>query len=155
MQNYSNVNNVNSVKKKCFRKRKYNGSYSSKVSILSCNAANIRNKLLSLEKVVNDLHLSIFCIQETHQVKIGSIKFRGSENFQIYEKIRMNKGGGGLAIGVLKEFSPTWMRDGGNEAEALTIKFQVKNFNVRLVNAYAPQEYDNDDKKMHFLAVFR
>ena len=155
----SNVNNVYSVNKNKnrFRNRKWKKNElksSSKVSILSCNAASIRNKLLSLEKIVNDLHLSMFCLQETHEVKMGSIKFVGSENFQIYEKIRINKGGGGLAVGILKEFNPTWMRDGGDEVEALTVKFHVKNINVRLVNAYAPQEYDSLDKKMHFWKYF-
>ena len=110
------------------RKRKSKTSKHSSLSIFSCNAANIKNKLLSLEKIVNDLNISIFCLQETHEAKIGAIKFQTSENYQIYEKIRTNKGGGGLAVGILKDLNPSWIRDGGGEVEALTIKFKVKHF---------------------------
>ena len=130
-------------------KHKTRNNYQS-LTFFSCNAANIKNKLLSLEKVVNDLKLSLFCLQESHVKKVGSIKFKNSNNFQIYEKVRDKKGGGGLAIGIEKSLNPAWIRDGGDEVEAMTIKFSVQKFNIRIVNAYGPQEYDDEIKKHSF-----
>ena len=64
------------------------------LSFLSCNAASVQNKLLSLEKIVNELNISFFSIQETHAKKEGLIKFKNSNLFQIYEYIRTDKCGG-------------------------------------------------------------
>ena len=104
------------------------------LSFLSCNVASVQNKLLSLEKVVNDLNLSFFALQETHAKKEGSIKFKNSQNFQIYEHIRLQKSGGGLALGILKTLNPFWIRDGGIEVEAMTIKasFRILRFELSM-----------------------
>ena len=68
------------------KKRSYGNKSNTQLSVFSCNAANVKNKLFSLGKNVNDLNLSIVCLQETHMNKIGLIKFQNSSNFQIYEK---------------------------------------------------------------------
>ena len=120
------------------------------LSFLSCNASSIKNKLLSLEKIVNDLNLSFFALQETHAKKEGSIKFMNSQNYQIYEQIRTGKSGGGLALGICKSLDPFWIRDGGNEVEAMTIKASFKRLDIRIVNGYGPQEYDCELKKSLF-----
>ena len=72
------------------------------VVFMSCNASSIKSKLFSLEKIVNELKLSFFCLQETHVRKEGIIKFLNCDNYQIYELVRETKAGGGLAVGVLK-----------------------------------------------------
>ena len=41
--------------------------------------------------------------------------------FKFMKKNRNDKSGGGLAIGVLKELNPTWIRDGEDKVEAMTI----------------------------------
>ena len=83
-------------------------------------------------------------------VKEGLIRFQSDENFQMFEKIRDNKLGGGLVIGALKSLNPIWLNYGGSEAEAFTIQISVKNMKIRLVNAYGPQEYDDFHKKKFF-----
>ena len=64
--------------------------------------------------------------------------------------MRSKKSGGGLAIGVLNELNPVWVREGEDKVEALSIQISVKEMNVRIINAYGPQEYDDLDKKVQF-----
>ena len=99
---------------------------------------------------MNDTSLGIFAIQESHMLKAGSIKFQNSSNYQIYEKIRSLKSGGGLVLGVLNDLNPVWIRDGEDRVEAMTIQISVQNQSISIINAYGPQEYDNYDKKMLF-----
>ena len=58
--------------------------------------------------------------------------------------------GFGLAIGILKELNPVWICDGGDNVEALTIKISLKEMSTRITNAYGPQEYDEQQKKLNF-----
>lgn len=118
--------------------------------MFSCNAAGLKNKLLSLSKVINDLNLSVFCIQETHLVKEGCIEFQNGTSFQIFEKLRETRFGGGLAIGARHELHPVWLGDGGCDAEALTIQITIQEMKIRIVNAYGPQEYDENQRKAKF-----
>ena len=120
---------TNPVKYRKKNRRKRKGqikSYEQNMIFMSCNASSIKSKLFSLEKIVNDLKISFFCLQETHLKKEGSIKFRNSNNYQIYELVRKNKAGGGLALGVLNELNPCWIKDGGTEIEAMTVKISVQ-----------------------------
>ena len=116
--NSVNITNMstkfNHKKKHIRRKRKGHIKHETKaLSFLSCNVSSIQNKLLSLEKIVNDQKLSFFALQETHVKREGSIKFMNSKNYHIFEHIRLNKYGGGLALGILKELNPFWIPDGG------------------------------------------
>ena len=84
-------------------------------------------------------------------LKMGQIKFDGQKEYQIYEQVRSNKNGGGLALGILKDLEPVWLKDGGDLVEALTVKISLDNsIDIRLTNAYGPQVYDNQDKKDKF-----
>ena len=75
-------------KKLIRRKRKGKTKHQTKeLSFLSCNVSSIQNKCLSLEKIVNDLGLSFFSLQETHAKREGIIKLKNSKNYQIYEQI--------------------------------------------------------------------
>ena len=142
---YKNVKQKNRRPKACYKKNS-----NKPFSILSCNASNIKSKLYSLGKVVNDLNVSIFCIQETFMSKEGNIKFENSTEYQIFECIRNFKQGGGLAIGALKTLNPIWIKEGNNLVEALTIQVSVQKLNLRITNAYGPQEYDDIAKKIVF-----
>ena len=58
--------------------------------------------------------------------------------------------GGGVAIGVLNELEPSWISQGDDNTEALTIEIWLDNFPVRLVCGYGPQEYDSKERKDGF-----
>ena len=53
-------------------------------------------------------------------------------------------------IGALKDINPVWIGDGGNEVEAVSVKVSVTEMDIRIVNAYGPQEYDDINKKVKF-----
>ena len=118
--------------------------------MLSCNSASLKNKLFSLSKTIEDLNLSLFCVQETHFVKEGSVKFKGVDRFQIFQKLCDTKSGGGLCIGALQDLNPFWVGDRGCEVESMSIKITVQHMEIRVVNSYGPQEYDSSEKKENF-----
>ena len=78
--------------------------------------------MLSLSKVISDLNVSVFCLQETHVSKEGQLKFQNSQNYQIYEKVRSTKSGGGIAIGVLNDLCPVWIGEGEGNIETLSVQ---------------------------------
>ena len=131
-------------------KRKHIKDNSNILKVFSCNSAGLKNKLFSLSKIINDLSLSVFCLQETDLLKEGLIKFQNDQNYQIFEKLRETKSGGGLAIGAVNSLNPIWLGDGGSDVEAISIQISVQGMNIRVSNAYGPQEYDNVQKKINF-----
>ena len=67
------------------------------LKILGSNANGIVSKKKSLINLINSEKPSIFMIQETKSNKAGQIKIPG---FVIIERIRKNKAGGGILIGI-------------------------------------------------------
>ena len=48
-------------------------------------------------------------------------------------------------IGLINNLDPSWISEGDDEADALTVEIWVDGFSIRLICGYGPQE--NDDKK--------
>ena len=59
-------------------------------------------------------------------------------------------GGGGLALGCLKELQPIWVKEGDDQVEILSINIFVQNMKIRCCAAYGCQETDSVDKKDDF-----
>ena len=94
-------------------------------------------------------------LQETKLERSGRIRTPSSRNYTWYELHRTansQKGnkGGGLVIGVINNLNPSWISEGDDEAEALTVEIWVEGFPIRLVCGYGPQEYDNIERKDKF-----
>ena len=51
--------------------------------------------------------------------------------------------GGGVAIGILDVLQPSWVSEGDNSAETISVKIWVEGFSIRLICGYGPQEYDD------------
>ena len=62
--------------------------------------------------------------------------------------------GGGLAIEVLNSLDPSWISEGDDDAEALTVEIWVQGFPIRLICGYGPPEYDKKERKYGFLGLF-
>ena len=151
--NTVSINNVNKYDYKRKNRRPIRNKtkpVTNALKILSCNSFGLRSKLFSFSQVLNNIDLSMFCLQETHLLKEGSVKFKREKDFQMFEKLCETKSGGGLVIGALKELNPIWIGDVEKEVEALSIKISVSNRDIRVVNAYGPQEYDDILKKINF-----
>ena len=109
----------------------------------------------SLEHVLSVEKPSAIFLQETRLKRPGRIKTPSSSIYTWYELHRTDKaekgeGGGGLAIGVVNYLEPSWISEGGDDAEAITVEIWVEGFPVRLVCGYGPQECDSKDRKDSF-----
>ena len=59
----------------------------------------------------------------------GKIKL---DDYVVFEKVRKNRdGGGGLALGCIKEMKPIWVREGEEQVEALSVEIFVKTMKIR------------------------
>ena len=94
-------------------------------------------------------------LQETKLRRPNRIKTPSSKNYTFYELHRSKtaeKGetGGGLALGVLNSLEPSWISEGDDNCETITVEIWVEGFPIRLVCGYGPQEYDNPSRKQKF-----
>ena len=95
-------------------------------------------------------------LQETKLGRSGRIKTPSSKNYawcELHRTENASKGekGGGIAIGVLNTLEPSWVSEGDDETEAITIEIWLNGFPVRLICGYGPQEYDKTSRKYGFL----
>ena len=107
-----------------------------KKKLVGVICAGLRSKLESFDKILAETNCSIFFLQETKLRRQGAIKTPNSQNFAIFELIRKQKTGGGLAIGVVKELKPTWISEGNDEVEFFTVQINLEGFSIRCVNGY-------------------
>ena len=114
---------------------------------MGVNSAGLRSKLPTFRKIISELKPSVFCIEETKYKEIGRLKM---ENYFIYELVRKNREGGGLAFGCVKALKPAWVREGDDEVEALSVDIFVTNMKIRCCVAYGCQESDTIERRIYF-----
>ena len=106
-------------------KRRKAKQFSKVFRVMGVNAAGLKPKIPTFKKVIDNLQPSIFFIEESKFREEGKFKL---ENFLIFELVRESKdGGGGLAIGCLKDLKPVLARKGNDAIEAMTVNISVKN----------------------------
>ena len=71
------------------------------IKLVGVNSAGISSKFPSFKTMLNKLNPSIWFLQETKLKTPGKIKTGTSNQYQIFELLRTNSGGGSLAIGIL------------------------------------------------------
>ena len=94
-------------------------------------------------------------MQETKVGRIGRIKVPSNSKYTWYELVRSQgavKGvkGGGLALGVLNSLDPSFISEGDDDAEALTVEIWAGGFPIRLICGYGQQEGDKMERKNMF-----
>ena len=115
---------------------------------MGVNAAGLKSKITSFKNVLHELKPAVFCVEETKLKDEGRIKI---ENYDIFEHVRKNRdGGGGLALGSLKELNGVLVRTGEDKVEALSVDLFFRNMKVRCCVAYGCQETDALEKKEDF-----
>ena len=142
-----------SKRKRIRRKENKNKEYSLKM--IGNNANCLLCKLRSLEHVLSVEKPAALFIQETKLKRAGRIKTPSCSIYTWYELHRTDsadkgQNGGGLALGVLNVLEPSWVSEGDDDAEAITIEIWVEGFPIRLVCAYGPQEGDKKERKNKF-----
>ena len=118
------------------------------IRFLGVNAAGIRSKLSSFKNALKELKPGVFFIEETKLKDEGKLKF---DNYDVFELTRKSRdGGGGLAIGCIKELQAAWVREGNDEVEALSVDIFLKNTKIRCCTAYGCQESESIERKEAF-----
>ena len=85
-----------------------------------------------------DLQPSVFFVQETKCSQVGQLKL--GNNFVIFELVRQNRSGGGLALGCSKDLSPVWIREGNDQVEALSVDIFVRKMKIRCCVAWTSRK---------------
>ena len=123
---------------------------SKSMNIFAVNAAGIKSKLKSFNKILLELCPEIWMLQETKLKPHEHIKCASLSDYQIFYLNRQESQGGGLAVGVTKDLESTLIREGDDETEAMAVKVVVGNLAVRIINAYGAQENASKAKKEKF-----
>ena len=116
-------------------------------SILGTNSAGLNSKKESFYKIINKFRPSVITIQESKLSRPGLIKIPG---YQVFDRVRTNKKGGGLLTAADEDMDPVLIGTGSEETEIMTIQVKVGNEDIRIINAYGPQEDDEPNEKLNF-----
>ena len=114
---------------------------------MGSNAAGLNSKKESFFFLIINFKPSILTIQETKMNKTGSIRVPG---YQVFEKIRRNKKGGGLLTAVDENLNPMLISNNDDENEILTVQIDLGELKLRIINGYGPQEDDNNQRIIGF-----
>ena len=114
---------------------------------LGVNANGLKPRLITFKKVLSELKPSVFFVEESKFKDEGQLKI---ENYVIFEQTRETRdGGGGLALGCVKELNPVLVRK-GDEVEAMSVDIFVRSMTIRCCVGYGCQETSLVDKKTAF-----
>ena len=114
-------------------------------------AAVLGSRLLSFNKLISEQQPSIFFVEEAKFRSEGKLKLH---NYKVFELVRENNCGGGIALGVKCEKNPFWVGDGGQDVEALSILISVKAMKIRCCVAYGCQENFDLREKIVFAYMY-
>ena len=96
------------------------------------NPDGARSKMTTIKNFIRESKATIIAMQETKYSQNGLTNFDG---FYTYENLRSNKDGCGVALSALKELSPAFVCDGGNNVEAITVDIHLKNMALSVTSA--------------------
>ena len=77
------------------------------ITFTGANIAGARLKWKSWKKIIKDTQASVFFVQETKCEQSDKLKIDG---FITFDKVRLDKGGGGVAVAARKELNPVLLR---------------------------------------------
>ena len=103
-----------------------------KLLLSGMNCAGINSKWQSFNKLINDVSPGVFFLQETKLTAKQKFKIDNQE-YVIFRLERKQTGGGGLVLGALADLKPVLVREGNDEAEAITIMVEINKLKIRLV----------------------
>ena len=122
-----NVSSGDGMNKECAQKR---------FTVISANANSLKNKLLSLKFILEQLEPHIIVIQETKIRRKSQINLQG---YRCFPTVRGDSGGGILIAG-LATLDPVLIFEGDSECEVLTVEVTLQKKRIRVIAGYGPQE---------------
>ena len=121
-----------------------------KVNIFGMNCAGIKSKLRSFEAVLKELKPTIWMLQETKLRPHERITCASLSDYQVHYLSRQTSQGGGVALGVNKTVESTFVNEGVEDIEILSVKVILDKMPLRIITAYGPQENAKREKKNKF-----
>ena len=149
-KNVNKVNRNNNRKGKR-GKRKSVKSMEKDLIFGGVNPDGALSKITTIRKVIRDTGSAVWKMQETKVSGPGKLKFDG---YITYEHTRNHQEGGGISLSALTELNPAFVRDGGNDVEALTVNINLKQLVISCNTGYGPQENATIAKKNAFWKYF-
>ena len=129
------------------RKNGKKEAYKTNFSLLGANCNGILKKQASLLGTMSIFKPSIVTLQETKVRKSGRLKLKG---YQIFENVRKDGNGGGLLTAADENLMPVLISTGKeDDSEILTIQVKAGNHDIRIINAYGPQEDDSNKDEIY------
>lgn len=117
-------------------------------SLLGTNVAGLASKTESFHNAINNYSPSVITIQESKCKRPDSVKIPG---YQVFEKIRTDKGGGGLLMAADLNINPMLIgSDTDDEVEVMMIQVSTGHHKKRIINGYRPQEDDDNMEILRF-----
>ena len=104
--------------------------FNKNLRLVGFNAAGLSSKLVSFEHLLKTLKPSIFFVQESKMRRQGKIRTESSNQYTIFELVRKNSAGGGLALGVLNELEPIWISEGNDDIEIQTVQISLAELQI-------------------------
>ena len=129
------------------KNKRKNNIHNEQFSIIGTNSAGLKCKKESFFRMINKYSPSIITIQESKMTKPGLIKIPG---YQVFERIRTAKKGGGLLTAADENLDPVLVSTGSDETETMTIQIKVADKNIRIINGYGPQEDDTNNNILNY-----
>ena len=115
--------------------------------MLGNNANSLGNKLESLKNNISYFGPSVITIQETKFKTKGSVSLPG---YKVFDEPRVGRDGGGLLTAVDVNLDPIIVPSDHEDAEILTVQLSLGSTQIRVINAYGPQEDENSNKLFTF-----
>ena len=135
-------------KRKSKSSRNIDSKSESSMFILGANSAGLYNKKESFQRYLNLFLPGVFFVQETKLRRKNRIKH---PDYVTFEYLRENNVGGGLLTAIHKSLNPVAVSN-DTEEEVLVVEATLANDKVRFINAYGPQEDENDEIREGFFS---
>ena len=79
-------------------------------------------------------------MQETKSTRPNQLKMK---DFIVFEKVRIEREGGGVAIAAKKDLNPVLIGEGEDDIETISIDIHPSKIVISCTSAYGPQQKDN------------
>ena len=89
-------------------------------------------------------------LQETKLKPHEQIKCEALSEYQVFYLSRQDSQGGGLALGVSKMFESTFINEGNDDTEVMSILVVIGDIPIRVIVGYGVQENASKEKKEKF-----
>ena len=132
-------------KKKCPRGNSKKKNYNKKlnISLFGTNSNGLKGKIDSLNNSLKQFGMPSFVtIQET-KLRSNNFKIPG---YQVYQKNRIGLGGG-ILTAIDENIGSVLVSS--TESEILVVQTKIGDLDLRVINAYGPQELDSEKENVY------